>query len=287
MNPSYREERKGEWVADEIACRDAFGEAAEVDLLTGLLDGPPVPPTRGIPWLAETCVDLVVDDWDSVIAITGKERVSKSTFALQFALRAADLVGRPWDFSRLCYSAREVLLQYRAAKPGDVIWLDEGARGLWAGDTFEPEQKALTKALTLVGETGAILVICVPDIWLLARKVRGRRARFWAHVETRGTRRAPAPSRALLFERDDRLHFKPTAALGLAPSRRCPTITYDPFPLDDPVYQEYRRTKKRKLADFYDETIEELDRLVPAQREGRRPARRSLSGEGDADGGET
>lgn len=237
------------------------------------LDAPPVPPKLGVAWLARTMVELTRDEYDAVLAVTGKEGVSKSMLSLEVSLEVARLTGRPWSFDRLCYTAREVLTCYETVEQGDVIWVDEGARSLWAGETMDPEQQALTKALTIVRAKGAILIICVPDIFLLAKKVRGRRASFWAHVESRGTRRRPAPSEARLFERDDRLRFVPTAALGLSESLRCPHLTYEPLPEGDPWLAAYRRSKADKTQQFLAETIRDLD--AADERAARRALRRA------------
>jgi hypothetical protein len=89
--------------------------------------------------------------------------------------------------------------------------------------------------------------------------VRGRRAVFWAHVERRGTPRVPAPSQARLHERDERLRYQPSDSLGLARSLRCPSIAYQPYADDEPTWAAYHAIKVRKLSDFYEETIEEID----------------------------
>jgi hypothetical protein len=263
--------------------RAAYRGGDWTSIATGMLDGPPVEPLEGLQWLAKECVERTVDEWDSVLAITGKEGVSKSTAALRLGLYVEKISGVPWTFDNLCYSAREVLRRYETAQRSSVIWLDEGARGLWAGDDQSPETKALAKALTLIRETGAILVVCSPDIWLLTKKFRGRRAAFWAHVDSRGTRRAPADSHARLFERDDRLHFEPTDNIGMSPSLRCPSLTYPPFATDDSIYLEYRRIKKSKLHEFYVETNAELDEAQRRSR-GERRTKREFKSRDEASG---
>lgn len=229
-------------------------------LARGKLKVPPVLPADGVAWLAETCVERCLDEYDNVVAVTGAEGVSKSTFALHLALAIADYataagIEAPWTLDHLCYSARDVFDAYRTAERATVVWYDEGVRGLLAGETFDPEQVALTKGLTLVREKGAILVVCIPDIFMLAKKVRGRRAQFWVHVESRGTRRRPAPSWARVHERDERLSYDPQRqALGLQRSPSCPELCYEPFPDSDAKWQGYQAEKRRRLTEYLDET---------------------------------
>lgn len=251
------------------------------DIARGRLEGPPVDPAQGIPWLAKQLVELTVDEYDAVVAVTGKEGVSKSMGALRLVLACAAYAkergysSEDWSFDRLAYGARDVLHAYELARRSDAIWYDEGARGLLAGETFEPEQMALVRALMLAREKGAILVVCIPDIFALAKKVRGRRAAYWLHVDRRGTRRSPAPSHAQLFERDETLRFLPTNALGLARSKRCPEVCYEPLPVDDPTLLAYQATKRRKLDEFLRETVADLDRAEARARgeRGRRGGR--------------
>lgn len=257
----------------------------------GLLDGPPVPPDRGIPWLAETCVERIIDRYDAVVAFTGEEGVSKSTGALRLALAASSYAqahGLPdaaWSWDRLCYTADDVLSAYERTPRGGTIWYDEGVRGLMAGETFDPEQEALVKALTLVREKGCLLVVCIPEIFMLAKKVRGRRASFWIHVEKRGTSRKPGPSVARVHERDRRLKYLPTNALGLTISLRCPQLTYEPYADDDPSWVAYQTRKNAKLADYLAEARRDLRTKALRERTAAVLAQRKAEKAGVAEGG--
>jgi hypothetical protein len=269
---------------DRYARTTRFGDewADLTEIARGRLEGPRIPPEAGISWLAKECVERTIDEWDAVVAVTGKEGVSKSMFSLLFILevaRYAKTVGidAPWDFRRLCYSGRDVLNSYKIGTLASSIWYDEGARGLLAGETFDPEQIAVVKGLLMVREIGAILVVCMPHIFDLAKKVRGRRATFWVHVESRGTRRAPAPSRAKVHERDDRLKYTPSSSLGLAVSKRCPYLTYSPLPIDDATLLEYRRIKRQKLNEFFDEEDASLTRYEMKKRGIRAPSLKTVA----------
>lgn len=232
-----------------------------VDVARGRVDGPPVPPEDGVRWLAHELVERVRDRYDSVLALTGEERVSKSTLMLRLDEQIQKETGVPFDFANLVYGGRGLNAAYRRAKPFTCINYDEGSRGILAGDTFNPEQVVVTQLLANAGVRGAILMICIPSIWLLARKVRGRRAVFWVHVDSRGTSRKPAPSHAIVHERDRRLDYTNAGSLRLARSLRCPELTYEPYADTDPFWVRYSAVKDTNLVGLFDENDRRLDRL--------------------------
>jgi hypothetical protein len=266
MPPTFRDRNPFEDRPSSSILSAAWDRATEHTFVlraTGQLDGPPVAPADGVEWLARQAYELVTDDYDCVLALTGKEGVSKSILALRLCLAIGRLSSVPWDLKRLCYTARELLVAYRDALAAReryrTIWFDESVRGLLAGETFDPDQVAITKAMYQNRAVGAILIICVPDIRALAKKIRGRRATFWVHVENRGTWRRPAPSVGRVHERDERIPYVASDALGLATSKRCPRLTYEPFDEKDPEYVAYKVEKFRRLGDFFDEEIAEMD----------------------------
>lgn len=258
-----RDEGFAAWLRE---ARDASEERLELLLGTHQLDAPPIPADLALRWLARQCVERTVDEFDAVVVFTGEEGISKSMAALRLQKEIAAYRKVPWDWRALCYKADDVLSAYeRAEASGEVsepVWYDEGTRDLLAGETFEPEQEALTTGLTLLREVGVILTVCIPSIHLLAKKVRNRRATFWVHIESRGTRRRPKPSEGRLFERDARLRFKNDDYLGLQESLRCPRVRYDPYPKTDPDLMHYKALKKGNMGSFIREEREKLALLA-------------------------
>jgi hypothetical protein len=235
------------------------------------LDGPPVRAEDGIAWLASVLVDRVIDKWDAVLMWTGEERSSKSTGIMR-TIQAVEArlaaIGRPvpFEFANLCYRARPLNDAYRQAvhsrQAARQFWYDEGGRGMLAGETFDPEQSVIIRLLQQAGVANSILYIAIPDPWTLAKKVRGRRAVYWVDTVSRGTDRKPAPSRAEVFERDRRRHFRRTDDLGFSKSRRCPELTYLPYPPDDPFWVRYEAHKFANLDDVFDENDRILDKAA-------------------------
>jgi predicted kinase len=244
---------------------------------TSEFEEPEMDPEEALGFWADWLVQRAVHHYDAVVAFTGTEGKGKSTLAMRLARlcteRAfrAKLVARSrWDpvAPWLCYSARDLLEAYRLAGPGHVILYDEGVRGLFAGEQMTPEQRAIVKALALVRETNALLFICSPDIWMVAKQVRGRRAALWMHVVRRGLAR--------VHERDERLRYLPHDDLGLTISPRAPHVAWAPFAQNSALWRTYLATKKAKLGEFLDEAIADLEGRRQG-RKGGRLTRRELS----------
>jgi hypothetical protein len=217
-------------------------------------------PYLALEFWAKDLVERTRHHWDAVVAVTGDEGTGKSTLAMRLAIRSAELAGSTWSPREACYSALDLLGAYRAARKemgrrkGKPVVADDAIRDLMAGDQMNPEQKAVVKALTLVRETGAILFICAPSIWLIPKQLRARRITLWLHVVRRGLAR--------VHERDRRLNYLPTDALGLAISPRAPHVAWKPYLENSTVWQEYLTSKEERL----DLTLAGLERELTVKR---------------------
>lgn len=202
-------------------------------------------------WLAER----IRRHYDAVVIITGDEGSGKSTLALRMILRVSEIQGLPWRPTEVCYSALDLVSAYRSITArkakGWPVWYDEGVRGSSAYDNpLSPESKAIVKSLALVRESGAILFALYPSIWLAAKQIRARRACLWIHVVYRGLGR--------VHERDKRLNYLPTEALGLTISPQAPHIAWNPFAPNSAIWRAYLATKNEKLQEFLHETEQDL-----------------------------
>lgn len=238
--------------------RSRQGWAARTDQARRLIDGPQVAPENGLRWLAEKLVRRVHEKRDAVIVVTGEEGDGKSLLCWGVTEECNKLTGNRWAPSDLCYSAEDVVEVYDAMRRGvkpkaTVVDYDEGSEGLLAGDTFDPAQVVLVRTLFRARKVGAILIISIPDIFALAKKVRGRRATVWLDIEKRGTDDEPGPTVAGVFERERRRHFRPTVVLGLSESPRCPRLEFTPPPLDTPSWVAWEKRKDEDLGRFFDE----------------------------------
>jgi len=151
----------------------------------------------------------------------------------------------------LCYSPQALLEAYKTVLPGEVVVFDEGVRGLLAGDQMSATQKALIQALALVREKGAILIICAPRVWLIAKQIRQGRATLWIQVLRRGL--------GLVHIRDERMRYVPDNDLPYERSGHAPYLAWDKFDEEDPLWLAYLAEKHRQLDEFLADTVDMLD----------------------------
>lgn len=220
-------------------------------------------PTAALDLWCRWLVDRTQRRFDGVVLLTGDEGQGKSSLALRMALRCAELAHVTWSPSQVCFGAIDLLREYQTAKRSQPVWYDEGVRDTMAGETFTPEQRAVVKALALVREKGAILFALYPSIWMAAKQIRARRACLWIHVVHRGLGR--------VHERDRRLNYLPTDALGLTISPRAPHVAWEPFAPNSKVWKAYLATKSEKLNDILHEAEADL-RHRAAKRRGEEDA---------------
>jgi hypothetical protein len=203
----------------------------------------PMLPEEGFEYWAETLRERVRKKYDAVVLITGPVGSSKSTLALRLAQELQPNFNLN---TSLCYTAAALMGAYENVKPGDVVLFDEGVRGLLAGDQMTREQKSLVQALALVREKGAILIICAPSIFLIAKQVRQGRATMWIQVLGRGI--------GLVHERNDRLRYVPDQTLGFSRSAYCPYLRWAKYADNSRFWMAYQAEKLKRLDEFLADT---------------------------------
>lgn len=263
MNLNPPSEGEGFPLARTEAFRDPLDLAGLTIQARGGFERLRVPEDEGFAYWAQWLADRPRRHFDAAVAVTGPEGTGKSTLAMRLA-QACDPT---WEIRETCYSARDVIRAYRSIRAGHPILYDEGVRGLLAGETFSPEQVALVRTLALAREAGALLFICIPDIWMLAKQFRGRRVTAWFHVKRRGLARA--------FIRDERLRFTPPKGLGLTESPVAPRLTWSPYPANSRAWRSYLALKTSRLAEFLEETESDLGPATETTRRAMKAARQA------------
>jgi len=230
-------------------------------------------PTLALSFWCKWLVERTRNNFDAVVVITGDEGQGKSTIALRMALECAKLQKLSWEPTEVCYSAIDLIHAYQKAKKGRPIWFDEGVRGTMAGEQMLPEQRAIVKALALVRESGAILFALYPSIWMASKQIRARRTCLWIHVVHRGLGR--------VHERDRRLNYLPTDALGLTISPRAPHVAWTKFADNSKAWNTSLATKTARLQEFLHETERDLKmRAEPKPERGAKREREEAAGAG-------
>ncbi len=226
----------------------------------GIPDAPqPLLPREGFGYWCAMLRYRVEQHYDALVMDTGSVGSGKSSLALEIA-RAIDpghwtvpkdVPPATYRLPFLCYSPQALLRAYMTVKPGEVVVFDEGVRGLLAGDQMSATQKALIQAMALVREKGAILLVCAPRVWLIAKQIRQGRATLWIQVLRRGL--------ALVHIRDERMRYVPDNDLPYERSAHAPYLTWTKFDENDPLWIAYLEEKHRQLDEFLTDTVDMLD----------------------------
>ncbi len=154
-------------------------------------------------------VQLILDKYDFIFAVTGKPSVGKSSFCADFLGRIARELTKAGTKAQFSLS-RDVartdvqfveMIDSSTREHPRLVQVDEAALTGFLAKSGKSDQGA---ALETVFSTNRILQPIVgllyPDIWGLAAFARQRRVAKWYHVERRGE--------ATAFDLVERLHFR-------------------------------------------------------------------------------
>jgi hypothetical protein len=185
-------------------------------------------------WM-DTQKELMKDDWDLPIVVTGNERKGKSSIAFEMALYLDELYdpAEQTVFTGDEFGRKAVRLpKYRA------LILDEAVSGGFSRDAGSGTNKRLAKFLTVCGDRNLIMFILWPNIRWLDPILKEHRVRWNIHVEKRYKDYAVAKFR-MLRDDDERVYDYPV------------TLFRFKFPrAHGPKWQIYKAAK----AKFVDET---------------------------------
>lgn len=191
----------------------------------------------------------IEDDFDVTILIDGKSGIGKSALAISIGMELDHSFTSRTIPDHIAFTASEFLNCIEKATKGQVIIYDEAVRGMMSTETFANEQKAIVTALAIVRAKNLIMILLAPDLWLVAKSFRARRAGWWIHVEDRGI--------AWVHVRDDRVRYEQDPKLGLYIDRLHGPFTWDS--LDDrPIWKTYYRMKMLRVASYLKEAQVEL-----------------------------
>jgi len=108
--------------------------------------------------ICELVLDMVAEKYDTIIFITGKRGISKSTLGCKLAFR----VGLPFTPTKdIVYTRDEVIKQLSNKKKG-VIFADEMINVAYNRDFYETDQKQLLKAFNMYRDSCNLFIGCIP-----------------------------------------------------------------------------------------------------------------------------
>lgn len=201
-------------------------------------------------WL-QTWRDAINDDYDVTILIDGASGKGKSALALDIGVRLDPTLTAKTVMNHVAFTAAEFLNCIERSHKGQVVIFDEAVRGMLSSDTFASDQKAIVTALAIVRAKNLIMILLAPDLWLVAKSFRARRAGWWLHVEDRGV--------ALVHVRSDTIRYEPDSSLGLFLDKQHSPFTWES--LDGThLWIAYFKEKMRRINSYLSDAKKEIER---------------------------
>lgn len=188
-------------------------------------------------------------DWDWWTLDSGPERSGKSTKAIMdAAFTSPDDFLRNWR-DRITYDPEEFLAAIERTPPGGTVIMDEAAEA-WFNLEFQTQtNKAISKAVTQVGERQLNVIIVTPSIGLID-KAGIRRHRTWMIVSAPGFQRGYCEFHAPHWRKFGKVDY-PFWDIKME----------DRFPqLPDHVYADYKKFKSRRAAERLARYIDQVEK---------------------------
>lgn len=136
---------------------------------------------EAINWLIDEIERARENGEDRIIILAGEVRSGKSNLGCHIAAR----LGLS-DVSNIRYDGKEYLRQLQKAEPGDVVWLDEGGRGMYYKNWMKKENKLINQMFQQIGAKNLVSIICLPHKNLLDKELRHMRVHYWGQVKFQG-----------------------------------------------------------------------------------------------------
>lgn len=107
----------------------------------------------------------VMNKWDSIGLLTGKEGTGKTTFAMMLA----HTLDPSFNLDRIVFSGQELMKAIDSAKRGDAILFDEAVVSLSSQDFATDIQKVLIKKFTMIRSKSLIIFLVIPNFFMLRK----------------------------------------------------------------------------------------------------------------------
>ena len=125
---------------------------------------------------------IVKNDLDFLLVITGRERIGKSTLALQIA----SIVDPDFKVDQIVFDIPTLYKKVYELNKGQVVIIDEGATAFFAREAMATDVREGVKLLTVMGERNLFVILCVPNFFIVDKYIRQNRVSALAKVVSRG-----------------------------------------------------------------------------------------------------
>ena len=125
---------------------------------------------------------LVKHDMDFLLTIVGRERIGKSSLALEIAQR----VDPKFTVDQVVFDIPALYEQVYKLDKGQVVIIDEGATAFFAREAMNTNVKEGIKLLTVMGERNLLTILCVPSFFIVDKYIRQHRVAGLIKVTKRG-----------------------------------------------------------------------------------------------------
>jgi len=111
---------------------------------------------------------IVKNDLDFLLVITGRERIGKSTLALQIA----SIVDPDFKVDQIVFDIPTLYKKVYELNKGQVVIIDEGATAFFAREAMATDVREGVKLLTVMGERNLFVILCVPNFFIVDKYIR-------------------------------------------------------------------------------------------------------------------
>lgn len=122
------------------------------------------------------------EDMDYVLVVTGRERIGKSTLALQIA----KMMDPKFQVDQMVFDIPQLYNKVYQLEKGQAVVIDEGATSFFSRESMRDDNIEGVKLLTVMGERNLFVILCVPSFFIIDKYIREHRVSALIKVVARG-----------------------------------------------------------------------------------------------------
>lgn len=187
---------------------------------------------------------------DTVIAITGRKGMGKSTLGLRLSRAVDDDFG----LDQVVYRAADMADLFVKLRVTQAAMYDEAALGLLSTDWASYEARELVHSVTILRPKRLTLILCLPRFKRLNASFREDLVDLWIRVDSRGV--------ATVHPAQDREGYTAYRGLGWFPDWEFNPLTYESLD-DDPLFKEYTRHRWAQSMRFLKRAAQRIGERSP------------------------